>query len=348
MDAVWQSMPFVIERNADLEWMEALPDRVAAKLRHIILATNEPLDRSAAVVVSAMRRMPQLRSVAWGPCHGDPLIELDILTYLAGPDAPRLTSFEMTMPDVWGYVYELPASQRRPFWPALAAVLRAQTELERFGWVHVNGAGIPESDVHAVFEALAALPRLQCLDTQDSRGFDLPYPEGLERRSLRRVTWQTSDTLMPLVLGYFSPQRIHLRELGDPDEQIVPEASDVPDLRAIVFDMHTYDTAFGLVADVGVEHLTLTCPWATEFYLAVATTELVATLRDVARSPKLRTFVVQLDSQNPDATLETCHRDARHMIAHGGGVEMVDVRATPGFQGPANRTPREVTPSQPQ
>jgi palmitoyltransferase ZDHHC9/14/18 len=32
----------------------------------------------------------------------------------------------------------------------------------------------------------------------------------------------------------------------------------------------------------------------------------------------------------------------------GGGVEMQDVRATPGFQGPTNRTPRDPVPSQSQ
>lgn len=73
---------------------------------------------------------------------------------------------------------------------------------------------------------------------------------------------------------------------------------------------------------LGVEHFTLTCPWATEFFLVIAETELLAALKDVKRSPKLRTSVVQLDTHNPEATLETCHVDVEQMLELGGGPVM--------------------------
>lgn len=165
MDVVWRTMPFMIGDEADLAWIEAMPDRVAARLENVILACNEPLERCASVVIAALRRMPALKRVSFGPAHEKPMLDLPILDFFAGSDAPRLKSFELTAPDSDNDGKDVPAEARIPFWRSLARMLRAQTELDTFQWVCVNGEGVPDEAVVEVMEALASLPRLEVIDT---------------------------------------------------------------------------------------------------------------------------------------------------------------------------------------
>lgn len=61
-----------------------------------------------------------------------------------------------------------------------------------------------------------------------ARQVETLVPDDVTPKPVRRLTWHSSDALMPLMLAYFSPERIHLRENGS--DAIVPEESEVPRL----------------------------------------------------------------------------------------------------------------------
>ena len=317
----WRTVPLVHNGRADVAWLKRMPNRVASAIRRTVIACNVADRKWPPVVIAALRRMTAIESVAFGPNDDDPLADMPIFVFLAQPDAPRLRELEVIMPDIGGDGVSLvPAAVRTAYWRQFAAVLRAQTELTVVTLGNVND--VPDDVVLDAFDALAALPRLRVFNVQRVQDLDTEAREDTVRRSIDRVGWHTAFTLAELMLAYFAPRVMHMREdMGDGSEVIGEYPDALADVRSIYFDTSTLETVADAIDDMpAIQRLVLVCPWPTEFYHAVAETELVATLKDETKGPQLREFVVQLDNEDPDATLHTCHQDVSTMLAREGGA----------------------------